>query len=97
MADMRPPKKGHYLAYKLPTLADDNEGYGLYYWNDYQVCWKESMATHSHEIKVSYWCECPLLREHEYNSKIPTVAELDAWNKVHEAVDQYNMIRTLVR
>lgn len=95
--DMCPKKSGHYLAYKLPTLGDDSEGYGVYYWNDYYADWQESMAPHSHSIRVSIWSDCP---EHDPDNHMtlqPVPAEINAWKKVCEAVEQYNIIRGLVR
>lgn len=96
--DKLPEKEGYYLAYKLPTFGDDSEGYGIYYWGSYHREWRETIATHSHTIRVSYWSECPSI-EYDYNNdaSLPTVAEIDAWNKVQEAINQYNMIRELVR
>ena len=96
--DKLPEKEGYYLAYKTPTFGDDSEGYGVYYWGTYHHEWRESIAPHSSTIRVSYWSECPRL-EDDYTSDVslPTVAEIDAWNKVQEAINQYNMIRELVR
>jgi hypothetical protein len=108
--DMCPKKSGHYLAYKLPTFGDDSEGYGLYYWNDYYADWQESMAPHSHSIKVSIWSHCP---EHDPNNHMtlqPVPAEILGKKYVkqksmlgkkyvkHRSLDyQYNVIRGLVR
>lgn len=104
--DKLPEKEGYYLAYKLPTFGDDSEGYGMYYWGGYRQEylggyhreWRETVAPHSSSIRVSYWSECPRI-EDDYTSdaSLPTVAEIDAWNKVQEAINQYNMIRELVR
>lgn len=96
--DTLPEKEGYYLAYKLPTFGDDSEGYGIYYWGTYYHEWRETIAPHSSTVRVSYWSECPR-GEDDYTTDVslPTVAEIDAWNKVQEAIDQYNMIRSLVR
>ena len=96
--DKLPEKEGYYLAYKIPTFGDDSEGYGVYYWDTYYDEWRETIATHSSTIRISYWSECPRI-EDDYNNDVllPTVAEIDAWNKVQEAINQYNMIRELVR
>jgi len=96
--DNCPKKDGYYLAYKLPTLGDDEEGYGVYYWNNEYTDWSESAAAHSHGIQVSIWAECP---NHFYNykpvNKIPTTAEIDAWKNVLDAISKFNMIKELVR
>lgn len=95
--DICPKYSGYYLAYKLPTLGDDSEGYGLYFWNDYYTEWRESAAPHSHHIKVSIWTACP---EHDPDNHIasqPVPAEIAAWKNVCDAIDQYNIITKLVK
>jgi len=98
VGDYRPKKDGYYLAYKLPTLGDDEEGYGLYYWDNEYADWRESAASHSHGVQVSIWAECP---NHFYNykpvNKISTTAEIDAWKNVLDAISKFNMIKELVR
>ena len=95
--DKCPKKSGHYLAYKLPTLGDDEEGYGVYYWNDYYTEWRESMAAHSSTVQVSIWAECPVHNPDNHMPMIPVPAEIDAWKKVLEAIEQYNIVRALVQ
>jgi hypothetical protein len=95
--DICPKVSGHYLAYKLPSFGDSEEGYGLYYWDNYYTEWRESKAPHSHSIKVSIWTECP---EHDPDNHIslqPLPAELSAWKKVCEAIDYFNIITKLVK
>jgi hypothetical protein len=95
--DICPKVSGHYLAYKLPTLGDDEEGYGLYYWDNYYTEWRESMAPHSHSIKVSIWTPCPEYNPEKKALRQPLPAELHAWKNVCDAIDKYNMIKELVR
>lgn len=94
--DICPRESGHYLAYKLPTLGDDSEGFGLYYWDNYYTDWRETMAPHSHGVEVSIWTPCP---EHDTNGRVhgPVAAEIAAWKNVCEAIDQYNIIKKLVK
>lgn len=92
-----PKKNGHYLAYKTATLGDDSEGFGLYYWDNYYTEWRGSMALHSSSIEVSIWSECPVHDPDNYMPLKSVPAEINAWKKVCEAVDQYNVIRGLVR
>lgn len=102
IADYRPSKTGYYLAYKLPSLGDDEEGYGVYYWDNEYTDWRESAAPHSYGLQVSVWTEYP---EHESIAhrrigritQTPSVAEIDAWNNVLDAISKYNMVKTLVR
>lgn len=95
--DKCPKHSGYYLAYKLPSLASDEEGYGMYYWDNQYYDWRDSAAPHGHGVEVSIWTSCPEHDPDDHLPLIPTPAEIDAWKKVHEAIDQFNMIRTLVK
>jgi hypothetical protein len=95
--DTRPLKDGYYLAYKLPTLGDDEEGYGMYYWDSEYTDWRESRATHSHGIRVSLWAELPMHDPRDTTTHIPTVAEIDAWNNVIDAISKFNLVKELSR
>ena len=95
--DSIPKQTGYYLAYKMSTLGDDSEGFGLYYWSEYHKVWRESIATHSYTIQVSIWSILPEHDPDNYQPIRPTVAEIDAWKNVQDAVDKYNMIKELVR
>jgi hypothetical protein len=94
MGDKTPTESDFYLAYKLPTIGDDDEGYGLYYWSCATREWRDG----SHAVKISYWTECPADTASMYEYSImPTVAEIDAWNNVEDAVSKYNMVKELAR
>lgn len=95
--DKCPKHSGYYLAYKLPRLGDDEEGYGLYYWDDYYTDWRESAAPHSRGVEVSIWTSCPDHDMEKHMSRQPLPAEINAWKNVCDAIDQYNMITTLVK
>jgi hypothetical protein len=95
MDDTRPLKEGYYLAYKLPTLGDDEEGYGVYYWDGDYRDWRESRAPHSHGINVSIWAEMPVHNPRSRAIHIPTAAEIDAWRNVIDAIDKFNMVKEL--
>ena len=97
--DKNPDKDGYYLAYKMSSLGDDSEGYGVHYWDNHNRHWRETGARHSSNIRVSIWADPP---EHDpdysnYSYSVPTVAEIDAWKNVKEAIDQFNMIKELVK
>ena len=95
--DKTPEKEGHYFGYKLPSIGDDSEGYGLYYWHSYYGEWRESRAPHSHRIRVSMWCELHDESNSINSRSMPTAAEIDAWKNVEDAVSKYNMIKSLVQ
>jgi hypothetical protein len=95
--DNRPTVEGYYLAYKLPSLGDDSEGYGVYYWDQHDTYWRESAARHSYNIRVSLWAELPQHDPHNNTTHPPSIAELDAWETVIEAIDKFNMVKELSR
>jgi len=97
IADIRPSKEGYYLAYKKPSLGDDSEGYGVYYWDSEYTDWRESRAPHSHGLRVTLWSELPAHDPYNSTDHLPSVAEVDAWNDVLNAISKFNMIKELSR
>ena len=97
--DKHPPESGHYVGYKLPTFGDDSEGYDMFYWDNEKREWREFRAPHGSTIIVSYWTECPEIPDqgHVNSLDIPTVAEIDAWKNVEDAISKYNMVKELSR
>ena len=95
--DKLPEHTGYYLAYKTSSLGDNEEGFGLYYWRYNSKQWKRSMAIHSEDIQVSIWSYLPEHDPDNYDPKQPTIAEIDAWKNVQDAISKYNMIVELVR
>jgi hypothetical protein len=95
--DICPKVSGHYLAYKLPSFGDSEEGYGLYFWDNYYTEWRESKAPHSHSIRVSIWTPCPEHDPNNHVSRQPLPVELNAWKNVCDAIEKYNIITKLVR
>jgi hypothetical protein len=94
--DKVPKNAGYYLAYKKPSFGDDSEGFGVYYYGSFN-CWRESKASHSLNIKVSVWTDMPLHNPQSETSHLPSVAEIDAWKNVEDAISKYNMIKELSR
>ena len=106
----QPPKSGYYLSYRgwgMGGKGDGDEDYGYVYydkkineWRDYQ---SQSMG---HYAIVYYWTDA---RPDEWTDSDPPSVQLhkvkeehnvaldDAWKKVQEAIDQYNMIKELVK
>jgi len=97
MEDHRPSYEGYYLAYKKPSLGDDSEGYGVYYWNQRECYWRESATPHSHNMRVSLWAELPAHDPHDSTIHAPSIAEVDAWRNVEDAISKFNMIKELSR
>ena len=97
MEDSRPTNDGYYLAYKKPSLGDDSEGYGMYYWDNQYTDWRESRVPHSHGLRVSIWAEVPKHDPRENSAHPPSAAEIDAWNNVIDAIDKFNMVKELSR
>lgn len=95
--DVCPKMAGYYLAYKLPRLGDDEEGYGVYYWDNYYTDWRETAAPHSHGVEVSIWADCPEHDPDNHISRSPVAAEIAAWKNVCDAIEQYNIIIKLVK
>jgi hypothetical protein len=97
--DNCPKKDGYYLAYKKSSLGDDEEGYGLYYWDNEYTDWRESAAPHSHGVRVSIWTDCPVHDpdNYKYAPIIPTPAEINAWKDVMDAIGRFNLIKELVK
>jgi len=95
--DHRPLKEGYYLAYKKSSLGDDSEGYGVFYWSQRDSCWRESGAPHSYGLRVSIWAECPEHDPENFTIHAPSVAEVNAWENVVDAISKFNMIKELSR
>ncbi len=95
--DHTPTIEGYYLAYKKPSLGDDSEGYGVYYWCQRNRCWRESAAPHSYSLGVSIWSALPPYGPYDSTIHAPTVAEVDAWANVLDAISKFNMIKELSR
>jgi hypothetical protein len=95
--DHRPTKTGYYLAYKKPSLGDDSEGYGVYYWDSEYSDWRESSSPHSYGLRVTLWSELPAHDPYDSDTHAPSVAEVNAWENVVDAISKFNMIKELSR
>lgn len=95
--DKKPEVTGYYLAYKKSSLGDDEEGFGCYFWNAQYSTWSESAAPNSHVILVSIWSEMPEHDPDNYSYHTPSVAEIDAWENVENAISKFNMVKELSR
>lgn len=98
MGDKTPSDSGFYLAYKLPTIGDDSQGYDTFYWDKEEKEWREFQSRRSHTVRVNYWSAFPgPLHNIPEHVVMPTVAEIDAWKNVEDAISKYNMVKELAR
>jgi hypothetical protein len=104
----QPPKSGYYLCYRgwgMGGKADSDSDWGYVYYDKREDKWRQYRSDSSYAI-VYYWTDAtpddwtdqdpPSVQLHKVKQE-HNVALEDAYKKVCEAVDQYNMIRELVR
>jgi hypothetical protein len=48
-------------------------------------------------MRVSLWAELPAHDPHDSTIHAPSVAEVDAWKNVEDAISKFNMIKELSR
>ncbi len=102
-ADRNPESSGYYMAYRTITLADDTCGVDYFYWNKSANEWRTDSTCHSHWANVYYWT--PEDPEQWVNNDVPVRRRktkqqsnpaLDiAWQRVEDAVRNYELIKTL--
>lgn len=105
----QPPKSGSYLAYRgwgMGGKADDDSDYGYVYYDKRINEWRTYQNVSSSYAIVYYWTDAtpddwtdqdpPSVQLHKLKEE-HNVALDDAWKKVCEAIDKYNMIKELVR
>lgn len=105
----QPSKSGHYLAYRgwgIGGKADGDSDHGYVYYDKRKNQWRDYKSEDSSYAIVYYWTDAtpddwtdqdpPSIQLHKVKEE-HNVALEDAWKKVCEAIDQYNMIKELVR
>jgi hypothetical protein len=105
----QPPRSGSYLAYRgwgMGGKADSDSDYGYVYYDKRINEWRDYQNISSSYAIVYYWTDAtpddwtdqdpPSVQLHKVKQE-HNVALEDAYKKVCEAIDQYNMIRELVR
>ena len=106
----QPSKSGYYLSYRgwgIGGKADDDSDHGYVYYDKKKNEWRDYESTSmGHYAIVYYWTDAT---PDEWADEDPPGAQLrkvkeehnvaleDAWKKVQEAIDQYNMIKELVK
>jgi hypothetical protein len=109
----QPPKSGYYFSYRgwgIAGKADGDEDYGYLYYHSETTAWYEYegdlRSMHPRTCIVYYWTDAT---PDEWTDQDPPSIQLrkvkeehnvaleDAWKKVCEAIDQYNMIKELVK
>ena len=98
-----PDKSGHYLAYRgwgMGGKADGDHDHGyMYYdkktdrWYEYRDLRDTAIVYYWTDATPDDWTEQDL---HKQKQKYNVTLD-DAWKKVVEAVDQYNMLRELTK
>ena len=86
--------------------ADGDSDHGYVYYDKRKNQWRDYKSEDSHYAIVYYWTDAtpddwtdqdpPSVILHKLKAE-HNVALDDAWKKVQEAIDQYNMIKELVR
>ena len=109
----QPSKSGYYLAYRgwgMGGKGDYDHDYGYLYYHKKTDTWYEHesdvRASFPDTAIVYYWTDAdpsswvdnepPSVQLRKVKEE-HNVALDDAWKKVQEAIDQYNMIKELVR
>jgi hypothetical protein len=105
----QPSKSGHYLAYRgwgMGGKADSDSDWGYVYYDKRKNEWRDYKSEDSSYAIVYYWTDAtpddwtdqdpPSIQLRKVKEE-HNVALDDAWKKVCEAIDQYNMIKELVR
>lgn len=104
IADRQPEKSGYYMGYMTMTLADDTTGVNYFYWNKEEGQWRTDSTCYSRWANVYYWTkddpekwvdsDPPLSKRGKIKDNNPALAI--AWKRVEEAVQQYELLKTLV-
>jgi hypothetical protein len=105
----QPSKSGYYLSYRgwgIGGKADGDSDWGYVYYDKKKNQWSDYKSEDSHYAIVYYWTDAtpddwtdqdpPSVSLHILKAQ-HNVALEDAWKKVVEAIDQYNMIKELVK
>lgn len=89
-----PEKPGTYITFVGPTFGDDG-GPGTSYYAGRHSGWRERIAPHSPRAAVVYWCDVdPWLWDYQDDVE-STPAMKIAWDRVQEAIRQYELIKAL--
>jgi hypothetical protein len=104
----QPTKSGYYLSYRgwgIAGKADEDSDHGYVYYDSVHDEWRDYQSG-GHSAIVYYWTDAtpddwtdqdpPSIQLRKVKEE-HNVALEDAYKKVCEAIDQYNMIKELVR
>jgi hypothetical protein len=105
-----PDHSGYYFAYRgwgMGGKADGDCDYGYLYYDRYRDRWREYERDNKYDsVIVYYWTDAdphgwvekdpPSVKIREMKEKYNPTLE-DAWQRVKEAIDQYNMIKNLIQ
>lgn len=94
VCEANPPKPDYYLAYKGPSLGDDETNIGIYYWNG--VSWLLNRCSNGSWANVAAWCDISGEAFEQIGApKQQTSAELLVLEEIREVVERYRIIKAL--
>ncbi len=101
MEEKCPPQSGYYLAFKGMSMGDNETSCGYYYWNAKSAEWRDSKLSNAYYANVIYWTDAdPGSWYDDYDVRARrsmSVAEQDAWDAVKAAIEQYEIVKNLVK
>jgi hypothetical protein len=108
--EKNPDKSGYYLSYRgwgMGGKGDGDHDHGYVYYDKRIDEWRDYESRNSSYAIVYYWTDATpddWTNQDPPSIKLQKLKELehsatldDAWKKVQEAIDQYNMIKELVK
>lgn len=106
--DQNPNKSGHYLCYRgfgMGGMSDSDHSTGYLWYDKGSDDWYD-YEDRVHSAIVYYWTDSdpenwvdtdPPVTQRKKVNRESSPALKDAWKKVQEAINQYEMIRTLLK
>jgi hypothetical protein len=107
--ERQPDTSGYYLSYRgwgMGGKADGDSDHDYLYYDKKKNEWRDYKSDDSHYAIVYYWTDATPDDWVEEDPPSVTLRKLkqthnvtleDAWKKVQEAIDQYNVIKELVK
>jgi hypothetical protein len=91
-----PNKSKYYVAWILAQLGGGEDGYSLVWFDEPRKVWRVSPQS-TWSIQVSYWADLPdsYIVDQRESVYVMSASEEVAWQRVQDAVRDYNMIKIL--
>ena len=93
------------MGFRTITLADDTCGVDYFYWNKFEGQWQTDSTCHNRWANVYYWTEAdpevwvdsdPPVSKRKRKAQ-PNPALDIAWQRVQDAVKNYELIKALTQ